>query len=76
MSDLSDESSFGSTRLVVVGSADASHADMRRFLDRIPTVHQRVQVELERPIAYLVRNIAKGEDLSRRLDLIERSIEP
>jgi len=76
VSDVSDESASGRTRLVVVGVPDASHADVRRFLDRVPTVHQRVQIELGRPLAALVRDIATPDGLSHRLDLIEQAIGP
>ncbi|TPW10171.1 MAG: hypothetical protein FD127_3869, partial [Acidimicrobiaceae bacterium] len=76
VSDVCDESAFGRTQMVVVGRVDASHADVRRFLDRIPTVHQRVQIEFDRPLANLVRDVAISEDLSRRLELIEQAIRP
>ena len=74
VTDVNDGSAGGQTQLVVAGRAEASHADVRRFLDHIRTIHQHVQIELGRPITKLVRNIATSEDLSRRLDLIEQSI--
>ena len=74
VSDVYDGSAGGRTQLVVVGRSGSSHADVRRFLDRIPTVHQRVQIEFERPLATLVRDVATPEDLGHRIDLIEQTI--
>ena len=75
VTDVNDGSAGGLTELIVTGRSGTSHADVRRFLDRIPTVHQRVQVELERPLATLVREAAaEPSDLGSRLELIEHAI--
>ena len=75
--DVYDRSADGHTALVAVGRTGASHADVRRFLDQIPTVHQRVHIELERPLAHLIRDVAlPSADLGRRIDLIEQAIDP
>jgi hypothetical protein len=74
VSDVNDGSASGRTQLIVTGRPEVSHADVRRFLDRVRTVHQHVQIELRRPIAALVRDCATSDDLGRRLDIIELSI--
>jgi DNA gyrase subunit A len=74
VSDVNDGSAGGQTHLIVTGRPEVSHADVRRFLDQVRTVHQHVQVELRRPIAALLRDCATSEDLGRRLDIIEQSI--
>ena len=75
VTDVNDGSAGGRTELIVTGRSGASHADLRRFLDRIPSVHQRVQVELDRPLATLVREaVGDPSDLGIRLELIEHAI--
>lgn len=76
VADVTDESASGNTQLLVTGRAGVSHADLRRFVDRIRTVHQRVQIDFERPIADLVRDLATPDDLIRRLEVIERALRP
>jgi DNA gyrase subunit A len=77
VSDVHDRSADGHTALVAVGRTGASHTEVRRFLDQIPTVHHRVHVELERQLAHLIRDVAlPSADLGRRIDLVEQAIDP
>jgi hypothetical protein len=73
ITDAWDASILGETRLVIAGRQESSHADIRRFLDRVRTVHQRVQIELGHPLAQLVCHWPAGEELERRLALIEQA---
>ena len=74
VTEVSDQSSGGRTQLVVTGRSEASHSEVRQFLQQIPTVQQRVRVALEHPLAELVRALTTSDDLHGTLDLIERSI--
>lgn len=76
VTDVNDGSASGQTQLIVTGRPEASHAEIRHFLDRVRTVHQHLQIELRHPIAALVRDCATSDDLDRRLDIIGRSIRP
>lgn len=75
VSAVNDGSVSDRTALVVTGAVGASHADIRRFLDGIHGVHQRIEVSIGAPLASRLRAFAEpSEDLERPLTIIERAI--
>jgi DNA gyrase subunit A len=75
VSDVNDGSVSDRTALVVTGAIGASHAEVRRFLDGIHGVHQRIEVSIGAPLASLLRPFAEpSEDVERRLAILEQAI--
>lgn len=74
VADVHDASTSDDTRLVVTARPDVSHAEVRRFLDGVRTIHQRVQVELGRPIADSLRDRATKPDLDVGLAAIQEAV--
>jgi DNA gyrase subunit A len=72
VAEVNDGSAGDETRLIVTARPDVSHTEVRRFLDGVRTIHQRVQVQLRRPIAASIHDYASPSDL--RLDTIEQAI--
>jgi DNA gyrase subunit A len=75
VSEVNDGSVADRTALVVTGAIGASHAEVRRFLDGIHGVHQRIEVSIGAPLASLLRPFAEpSEDVERRLAILEQAI--